>query len=134
MWLSGLVEPEDAYYSAVLPLPRVRYCVMDSLSSVENYGPHLLHLGVTVTADQFADMDRWRDRFRQRMAAWGLDSTEALATVIVAGSQSDVWKVIQTHPQSDFFLPTEMRPHAEALAKEPTRSFRERRRGSFCWP
>ncbi len=126
-----LVSPQDDYYSAVLPLARVRYCFMDSLSHVEGYGPYLVDTGIVVTADQFSDLERWREQFQKRMAAWGLPSTEALATGIVASSESKVLKIIRTHPQSDFFLPTDMLPTVEPFVKSthqivpgtPERSF-----------
>ncbi|MBI3698438.1 MAG: glycosyltransferase family 39 protein [Acidobacteria bacterium] len=112
-----LVSPDDDFYSAVLPIPRVHYCFIDPVSSIDAYGRHFPYLGITVTADQFNRLDRWEGLFRERLLAWGLNSTQPVATAIVAASESDVLGIIQAHPESDFFLPAQMRSAAEGQAK-----------------
>ena len=100
-----LVSPDDEFYSAVLPLSRIRYCFLDSLERFASRGPYFVYLGIAMSADQFVSLDRWREMYLQRLQAWGLDSAEPLATVIIAESWEEVVKVIQTHPESDFYLP-----------------------------
>lgn len=113
-----VVSPDDDFYSVTLPLPRVRYCFVAPLEAIERYGPHYVYLGVTVTTDQFLALDRWKPQFEQRLRNWKLDSTDPLATAIVAGSEADVLQIILTHPQSDFFLPAQMRGLVEPAAQQ----------------
>ncbi len=112
-----VVSSDDDFYSAVLPLPKVRYCFIGPLSVFETSARHLIYLGVVVTADQFAELDRWRPQFRERLLSWGLDSTEPLGSAIVAASEAEVVKIIEGHPETDFFLPVEMRGMVEAKVR-----------------
>jgi len=133
-----IVSPDDDFYSAVLPLPKVQYCFIGSLAPFETSARHLIHLGIVVTADQFADLDRWREQYRERLLSWGLDSTEPLASAIVAGSENDLWRIIESHPETDFFLPIDMREAVadrvtsthEVVARTPERFFLLARRGA----
>jgi hypothetical protein len=109
-----LVSPDDEFYAATLPLPGVRYCFIDPAGVARNYAPHYAELGITVTAAQFAELDRWRPRFRERLSEWGLDSGEPIATTIVAESESDVLKAIASRPHSDFYLPASFRTKVAA--------------------
>jgi 4-amino-4-deoxy-L-arabinose transferase-like glycosyltransferase len=100
-----LVDPFDGFYSAVLPLPKVRYCFV-SLAGVPPQPPlDLHHLGIVVTAEEFADMDRLPPLWRARLREWGLDSTEPVATAIVARSGDEVARLVAGHPGADFLLP-----------------------------
>jgi hypothetical protein len=65
-------------------------------------------LGITVTTDQFVELDRWRPQFEQRLAAWGLPSGEPIATVVLARSEADVRRIIASRPGSDFSLPRDL--------------------------
>jgi hypothetical protein len=109
-----LVAPDDDFYSATLPLPKVRYCWVAPLEAIARYSPHNVYLGVTVTAEQFLALDRWKPQFEESLRDWKLDSTEPLATAIVAASEAGVLQMIQTHARSDFFLPAGMRGSIEA--------------------
>ncbi|MBI3668155.1 MAG: glycosyltransferase family 39 protein [Acidobacteria bacterium] len=112
-----VVSSDEDFYSAVLPLPHVRYCFIDSLQRFEGYGPHFVYLGITMSSEQFNALDQGAEPFWRRMQAWKLDSAESMGTAIVAGSVEDVLQVIQTHPQSDFYLPVEMRSVVGPLVK-----------------
>ena len=104
-----LVSPDDEFYSAVLPLPRVRYCFIEPGDTPH---PQLLdfrYLGINVTAGQFDELRKWRGVFLQRLRAWGLDSEEPIATVIVARSMEELVKTVLAHPNTDFFLPEALR-------------------------
>ncbi len=113
-----LVSPDDEFYSAVLPLPHVRYCFMDPREHLPTHGLDLRYLGIHVTAAQFVELERWRPVFRQRLRAWNLDSDEPLASVIAARSTAELASVIAASPHSDFFLPaslhTALEPHVQA--------------------
>lgn len=115
-WYSGLgrpneliaVNPDDEFYSMALPLPKVRYCYIDPDGITVRYAPHFAYLGITVNAAQFQEMQTWEPKFRERLRAWGLDSTEPVATAIVATSGAEVAQIVKTHPHSDFYIPASL--------------------------
>jgi hypothetical protein len=112
-----LVDSDDDFYAAALPLRKVNYCFFDPNHIVERYAPHYPHLGITVTAGQFAEIDRLTPQFRETLREWGLDSIAPLATAIEARSDSDVLMIIQTHPLDDFYLPARLRQQVEPLVQ-----------------
>jgi hypothetical protein len=100
-----LVDPFEGFYSAVLPLPKVRYCFVNS-AGVPPQGPlDLHHLGILVSADEFARMGQLRPEWRERLREWRLDSEEPIAAGIVARSREEVAALIAAHPETDFLLP-----------------------------
>ena len=109
-----LVETDDELYSAVLALPKIHYCWIDPNGLVERLAPHYVELGVTVTAAQFDDMEHWEPIFHERLRAWGLNSTEPIATAVVAQTDADVVKIIAAHPAADFYLPARFRATLES--------------------
>jgi hypothetical protein len=112
-----LVDTDDEFSSATLPLPKVRYCFRDPGHVTERYAPYYVDLGITVPAAVFDDLDRWEPAFRERLRAWGLDSSEPIATAIVAANDADVAAIILAHPGSDFYLPENLESVARAAAQ-----------------
>jgi hypothetical protein len=110
------VAPDDEFYAAVLPLPRVRYCYVDPDGVVRRYAPHYADLGITLSVAEFNDLDRRMAQFRDRLRAWGLDSAAPIGTTIAARSTAEVMEMIEKHPHSDFYLPGDMRAQVERLA------------------
>lgn len=110
-----LVYPDEEFYSATLPLRKVHYCFLDPNHIVERYAPHYSHLGITVTAGQFAELGRLTPQFRENLREWGLDSIAPLATAIEARSDADVLSIIRARPLDDFYLPARLRPQIEPL-------------------
>lgn len=108
-----IVSPDDQFNSALLSVPRVRYCLTSLQDDPTRYALDFRYLGINVTAAQFAELDKWRPVFAERLRAWGLDSDEPIASVIVARSTQEILGIILTHPQSDFFLPEELRSALE---------------------
>jgi hypothetical protein len=109
-----VVDPDDDFYSATLPLARVRYCFVDPGHLAEREAPHYAWLGIIVTPDQFADPARWNPVFRSRLREWGLDSIEPVGTAILADSDPAVVAMVRDHPDSDFFLPARFQHSAQA--------------------
>lgn len=104
-----LVDPFDGFYSSVLPLPRVRYCFV-SPSGVPPQGPFDLHwLGIVVSADEFAALDRLAPVWRAHLREWGLDSAEPIGTAIVARSREEVARLMESRPAADFLVPESYR-------------------------
>ena len=114
-----VVAPDDEFYAAALPIPRVRYCFFQPVADPP---PHYAYLGITVSAAQFAQMDRWEPRFRRRLKQWKLDSSDPIATAIVAQSHEDVKNLIAAHPYADFYLPAELRGELEPAAEQTHRT------------
>ena len=110
-----LVDSDEEFYSSTLPLPKVRYCFRDPAGVTIRYAPYYVDLGITVTPDVFNDIERWEPVFRQRLRAWGLDSSEPIATSIVARDDSEVISMIRSHPGSDFYLPSSLARQAAGL-------------------
>jgi 4-amino-4-deoxy-L-arabinose transferase-like glycosyltransferase len=100
-----LVDPFEGFYSSVLPLSKVRYCFV-APGGVPPQPPLDLHyLGILVSADEFAAMDRLRPVWRSRLREWGLDSDEPIATAIVARSREEVGRLMEERPEADFLVP-----------------------------
>lgn len=112
-----LVDTDDDFSSSTLPLPKVRYCFRDPENITVRYAPYFVDLGITVNSDVFSDLERWEPIFRERLRAWGLDSTEPIATTIVARNDMDIVRIIQSHPGSDFYLPVNLQPALGAAAQ-----------------
>ena len=100
-----LAAADDDFYAAVLPLPRVRYFFHDPENRTGNYAPYFQHLGVTVRAAQFLDMEQLRRTYAGRLREWGLASAEPLATSIVANEPSELAGVVRAHPAADYYIP-----------------------------
>jgi 4-amino-4-deoxy-L-arabinose transferase-like glycosyltransferase len=113
-----LVDTDDQFYSATLPLRQVHYCYYDPNRIADRYGPHYPHLGITITAEQFMQIDQLTPAFRENLREWGLDSVAPLATVIEARSDADVLAIIQSHPLDDFYLPSRLREQVEPLVQK----------------
>jgi len=65
----------------------------------------LHYLGIQVSADEFAAIDRLRPVWRARLREWGLYSDDPIATAVVARSRGEVMQLIRSHPEADFLLP-----------------------------
>jgi hypothetical protein len=118
------VNTDDEYYATALPIPKIRYCYLDPSQIVRRYAPHYVFLGITVSANQFQDLDRWQPRFRERLLSWGLDSAEPVATNIVATSADEIVRLVATHPRDDFYLPENIRDRLTAEATAGRRTVR----------
>jgi hypothetical protein len=102
------VNPDDEYYATALPLAKIRYCYLDPGSVVQRYAPRYSFLGITVSTAQFDNLENLMPQFRQRLLRWGLASTEPIATNIVARSVQDILGLVETHPESDFYISTSL--------------------------
>ncbi|MGH9720536.1 MAG: ArnT family glycosyltransferase [Bryobacteraceae bacterium] len=103
-----LIEPDDHLYAAVLPLQRVRYCFV-GLGELQAHALDFRGLGIVVSGDEFLELDRHLPAFRERLRAMDLDSTDPVATTILAASREQVVDIIRARPRSDFLLPAHYR-------------------------
>jgi hypothetical protein len=102
------VNADDEFYAMTLPL-KVRYCFIDRAGIPLRYEPHYRPLGIAVTAEQFQNLEQWKPQFSETLREWGLNSTDPIATSIVATSVREVVQMVQTHPHTDFYLPSYLR-------------------------
>lgn len=112
-----VVEPDDEFYSADLPLARVRYSFFEPAPNPRKYALAFDYLGVTVTETQFEAMDQWGGIFLGRLRDWGLllpdESSPPIATVVLVRSREEISRLIATHPDGDFSLPRGMLSEVE---------------------
>lgn len=100
-----LVSPADEFYSFNLPGLKVHYCFYDPAGLVSKYAPHYVYLGITLTAEQFLQVDRLRPGYERRLGAWGLPSGDPIASAIVVNSEDEVQRLVKALPDTDFELP-----------------------------
>jgi hypothetical protein len=111
-----LVEGDDEFYSATLPLPHVRYCFLDQRGWTQRFAPHYVYLGITLTAEQFAALPAGLAEFEKRLRSWGVDSTEPIGAAVTLREPEEAAVIFRARPESDFYLPAAwvgMIPEAE---------------------
>ncbi len=104
---------DDEFYSAVLPLHRVRYGWIDPTDMVAREHPHLAYLGILIPAAGLPRLDNQLPLYRGRLRAWGLDSTRAVATGLSAHDIPGLLQIIHDHPESDFLVARSILPNPE---------------------
>jgi 4-amino-4-deoxy-L-arabinose transferase-like glycosyltransferase len=125
------VNSDDEFYAAALPIPKIHYCFLDPDELVRRYAPHYAYLGITVSAAEFQEIDRWQPQFLERLHQWGLGSAAPIATNITAPSPADIVRLVATHPHTDFYLgrdifsriPPEVRSTRRIVPLSADRSF-----------
>lgn len=100
-----LVDSDDYFYASTLPLASVRYYFFDPGRTIQKSFQHYWYLGIIVSLEDFEHLNQLRPTYAARLKAWGLDSTEPMATSIVSTSHEGLLRLIRTSPQSDFYLP-----------------------------
>ena len=101
-----LTHPDDEFYSAALPLPRVRYCFRMDPHTTRQSPLDLWDLGIIVSASDFETLEERTPAFRKKLQDMGLDSPEPIGTVIVVSNEDEIDNMIQSHPDVDFLVPT----------------------------
>jgi hypothetical protein len=101
---------DDELYSAVLPLHHVRYGWIDPTNSVEHQYPHLAYLGILIPAAAMPELSQKLTLYRDRLRAWGHNSTEGIATGFSANDAAGLVQLIHHHPESDFLVAKEILP------------------------
>jgi hypothetical protein len=85
-----LLQPKDQFYATDLALPKIHYVFLDPTQHTEHAAMDFGYLGITVTVEEFLKLETLRPVFRERLRSWGLDSDDAIATVILARSRSEI--------------------------------------------
>lgn len=122
-----IVAPRDEFVSSTLNLHHVRYVFFDPNPNPYRLPLDFRYLGVTVTVPQFNELARWMPVFRERLAEFGLNSTDPVATVIVARSREEIPVLLAANPDSDFMIDGDLRlarddSPARSRAPAPVRS------------
>jgi hypothetical protein len=105
-----VVDPDDQFYSAALNLRKVRYVYLDPRTERPQAPLDFEWLGITVTTTQFAQMNGLMPVFAERLRAFDLDSTEPVASVILASDEREISTLLTAHPGIDFYIPLRWAP------------------------
>ncbi len=100
-----LAGMDDNLYASTLPLPRLRYALIQPPSAGRGYVMDFESMGIILTAAQFNNLSAWEPAFRQRLRQWGVDSAQPIGTLIVVRNVGEFATLIAAHPDSDFLLP-----------------------------
>jgi 4-amino-4-deoxy-L-arabinose transferase-like glycosyltransferase len=100
-----IAQPDDQFYGSLLHLSGLRYAYIDPRPPRTDAPLDFRHLGITVTAAEFAQLGELAPVFAQRLRDFDLSSTAPIATVILARDEADMRSLIETHPEADFYVP-----------------------------
>ena len=98
-----LVEPTDQFYSACLPLARVRYLYVDPRPTHPKLPLDFEYLGIVMSAADFNELSKVRPIFEERLREFNLPSGDPIGTTILARSNEEAAEVIRQHPEADYF-------------------------------
>lgn len=135
-----ILDVDDEFFSAVLPLPAVHYGWLDQAGTAAADHPYLRYLGVLMPADEIATLPARRALYLQRLRARGLNDATALATGIYARDRAQLSALIGQHPESDFLVSRAVLPdpgaqHTHvAVQQEPAFTLLEARHGGQRGP
>jgi hypothetical protein len=104
-----VVGMDDDLYASAMPLPKVRYLLVQPPTVDGPYEMPFVQMGIIISAAQFDDYGRWAPVFRERLRSWGLDSPAPIGTLIEAGTPEELGRVVAAHPDSDFLVPDRYR-------------------------
>jgi 4-amino-4-deoxy-L-arabinose transferase-like glycosyltransferase len=105
-----VVQPDDEFYSATIPLKRVRYALVDPTGITVRTVPFYAPLGIVLTTREFLMLPSLMSGYRQVLQEWGLPSTEPVGSMIVMNAPVELQDLVQSRPQSDFYVPADWVP------------------------
>lgn len=98
-----ILDPDDEFYSAVLPLKQVRYGIVDPEDRNFRLEPHLHWLGVILSVPEF-EAGNW-GQFGERLKSWGLPDARPVGTTIFGHDVTEFQRLVVARPHSDFLVP-----------------------------
>jgi len=98
-----VLDPDDEFYSAVLPLKQVQYGVVDPEERNFRLEPHLHWLGVILSVAEFETADR--KVYAERLKSWSLASAKPIGTSLFGHDVAEFQRLVTARPQSDFLVP-----------------------------
>jgi hypothetical protein len=116
-----ILQPDDEYFSAVLPLRKVFYGIIGHGSPQPHLAIDWRALGVVVTQEEFDDQAKWWPIYQIRLAGIGLDLDgvewrDPRGTVVLIRDESAAADFISSHPELDFLVP-------KAFARDPGKHY-----------
>jgi hypothetical protein len=109
-------RPDDEFYSATIPLPRVRYALVDPTRIVARAVPYYVPLGIVVTAHEFLSLPDLLPAYQANLRKWGFHSTEPVGTTILLDTPGQLSELIRFRPQADYYIPSDW---TEVLREAP---------------
>ncbi len=97
-----LIDPDDQFLATTYPIRKLRYCFLGNEADYRRYALDFRYLGIALSVDEFLTLDE--DLYRRRLREWDLDSSEPIATVIVAKDAADAERLRQARPEADFLV------------------------------
>lgn len=79
-----LIDAQDQFYAAALAIPELHYVFTTPGVSAQHGAIDFGYLGIAVTADEFRRLPELRPMYARRLREWGLESDDAIASVILA--------------------------------------------------
>jgi len=98
-----VLDPQDEFYSAVLPLEQVRYGIVDPAGRNFRLEPHLHWLGVTLDVGEF-ESGRLKP-FAARLRSWGLPNAKPVGTTVFGQSVAEFQGLVAQRTRTDFLVP-----------------------------
>ncbi len=106
-----VIEADDEFFSAALPLPRVHYGLIAQGRAAVHLAIDFERLGIVTTADEFDNQPRYWPTFRARLTAMGLPTNlDPRATEVLFPSVDAIERFIPRHPEIDFLVPDRLAP------------------------
>jgi hypothetical protein len=102
-----VAQPDDEFYSATIPLPHVRYVLVDPTEITARTLPYYVPLGIVMTGTEFVHLPELMPGYKENLRKWGFDSTEPVGSTIVIKQSGELLKLVQSRPQCDFYAPSD---------------------------
>jgi hypothetical protein len=102
-----IAQPDDEFYSATIPLPHVRYVLVDPTEITARTVPYYVPLGIVMTGTEFVHLAELMPGYEENLWKWGFDSTEPVGSTILIRESGELLKLVQSRPQSDFYAPSD---------------------------
>ena len=100
-----VAEPDDQFYSSTLGISKVRYAFRGAPSAGPRPPLDFEYLGITLTVEEFANLDQLLPRYRQRLREFDMDSAEPVGTTILVKDDPEIARLLSAHPRIDFYAP-----------------------------
>ncbi len=117
-----IVAADDQFHAAVLPFRKVRYAFPGEAQPPPGFSLDFRKMGITVTVDEFLDLDKYGEKFVDEMRAWGLEDYSAIATVIALTKPGDLERLMKARPDADYLVRGTIVKTAYVPVSPPARS------------
>jgi len=102
-----LAQPDDEFYSATIPLPHVRYAIVDPGRLTARAFPYYVPLGIVLTKEQFLHLPAFLPVYEQNLRKWSVPTTKAVGSTILLSNADDLSHLAASRPSTDFYAPAD---------------------------